>query len=170
MKIQIVYYSKYGSAGEIAHAIGKKLGTDAMSDIRQHKEIVGDLIIIGSAIYSEKPHDEILRLLSDPAGALKDKQVALFAVCVRKTLVRLGEKEGGGPMYVKKMEDALGRRPVASAVFGGRMIPEEMDEQDFSRAEAFTKRMGVGLKSVNVMSENEVDAFVQEIKKRMNLQ
>jgi menaquinone-dependent protoporphyrinogen IX oxidase len=53
VKIQIIYYSKYGSTKEIAQAIGRKLKTAVVVDVRELKEIRGDVVVIGSAIYSE---------------------------------------------------------------------------------------------------------------------
>jgi len=141
-----------------------KLGTDNLSDVRELKEITGDLIIIGSAIFVESPHKDIMHLLSDKEGKLKDKQVALFVVCLRKKYIKVGNKEGGGPIYLRKMEDALGRPPVASKIFGGRMTVAGMEEEDRKRAEAFSKRQGVSFKDVNVMSENDLEEFIREIK------
>ena len=169
MDAQIIYYSKYGSTREIAQNIGEKLGTDTISDIRELKEITGDLIIIGSAIFTEVPHKEILRLLSDKEGKLKDKKVALFVVCLRKEYLKFGDKEAGGPVYLRKMEDALGRPPVASKIFGGRMIVAEMEEEDRKRTEAFSKRGGAPFKDTNVMSATDVDEFIRDIKATENL-
>ena len=78
MTIQIIYFSKYGSTQEIAEAIGRALETDTVCDVRELGEITGDLIVIGSAIYSEVIHKDIERLLLDKDGHLRDKSVALF--------------------------------------------------------------------------------------------
>jgi menaquinone-dependent protoporphyrinogen IX oxidase len=58
MTVQIIYYSKYGSTREIAEAIGRKLQTDRVCDVRELKKITGDLLVIGSAIYSEIIHKD----------------------------------------------------------------------------------------------------------------
>ena len=52
MKIQIVYYSRYGSAKEIAFRIKEKLNAGFISDVTELNSINGDLLIIGSSIYS----------------------------------------------------------------------------------------------------------------------
>ena len=163
MKIQIIYYSKYGSTREIAQAIGRKLKTATVVDVRELKEITGDVLVIGSAIYSEVPHKDIERLLRDKEGLSEDTPVALFAVCLRKTYVKSKIGEGGGPVYIKKMERALGRRPVATMIFGGRMIVNELDAEDRERTESFAKRQGMPFKDVNVMAETEVDEFINDI-------
>ena len=163
MKIQIIYYSKYGSTQEIAHAMGRKLKTATVVDVRELQEITGDLLVIGSAIYSEVPHRDIERLLLDKEGQLEGKPVALFAVCLRKTYITSKMGEGGGPVYINKMERALGRPPVASMIFGGRMIVDELDPEDRERTESFAKRQGMPFKDVNVMAETEVDEFIEDI-------
>ncbi len=169
MNIQIIYYSKYGSTREIAQAIGKKLGTDNISDIRELKKTTGDLIIVASAIYTEVPHKEVLRLLSDEEGKLKNKKVALFVVCLRKNYLKVGNREAGGPVYLRKMEDALVKAPVASKIFGGRMIVAEMEEEDRKRTESFSKKQGRSFNDQNIMSEKEIDEFIQDIKAAMDL-
>jgi len=163
VKIQIIYYSKYGSTKEIAQAIGRKLKTATVVDVRELKEITGDVLVIGSAIYSEVPHKDIERLLLDKAGQLQDKPVVLFAVCLRKTYIKSKIGEGGGPVYLEKMERALGRPPVASMIFGGRMIVSELDAEDRERTESFAKRQGMPFKDVNVMADSDVDEFIEDI-------
>jgi len=169
MTIQIIYYSKYGSTKEIAEAIGRKLKADSVCDVRELKEITGDLLVIGSAIYSEVIHKDIEQLLIDKAGQLKVKSVAFFAVCLRKTYIKTKIGEGGGPVYINKMEKALGRPPVASKIFGGRMIVNELDPEDRERTESFARRQGMPFKDVNVMSDTDVDEFIEDIKAKMKL-
>ena len=167
MKIQIIYYSKYGSTREIAQAIGRKLKTATVVDVRELTEITGDVLVIGSAIYSEVPHKDIERLLRDKEGQLEDKPVVLFAVCLRKTYVKSKIGEGGGPVYIKKMERALGRPPVATKIFGGRMIVDALDPEDRERTESFAKRQGMPFKDVNVMADSEVDELIEDITRKI---
>jgi len=167
VKIQIIYYSKYGSTQEIAQAMGRKLKTATVVDVRELQEITGDLLVIGSAIYSEVPHRDIERLLLDKEGQLEGKPVALFAVCLRKTYIKSKIGEGGGPVYLEKMERALGRPPVASMIFGGRMIVNELDPEDRERTESFAKRQGMPFKDVNVMADSDVDEFIEDITKKI---
>lgn len=170
MTIQIIYYSKYGSTREIAEAIGRKLKADKVCEVRELKEITGDLLVIGSAIYSEVIHKDIERLLKDKEGHLGNKPVALFAVCLRKTYIKTKIGEGGGPVYIRKMEKALGRTPVASKIFGGRMIVNQLDPEDRERTEGFAKRQGMPFKDVSVMSDTDVDEFIEDITSKLQEQ
>ncbi len=169
MRVQVIYYSKYGSTREIAGSIGRKLGTDLVCDVRELKEVSGDLLIIGSAIYSEEPHKDIVRLLAERAGRLEDKQVALFVVCLAKERTRPRDVEVGGPVYLEKMGKALGRPAIAGKIFGGRMIIAEMEEGERKRTEAFYKGQGMPFVDRDSMSEAEVDEFVEEMRSRVNL-
>jgi hypothetical protein len=67
------------------------------------------------------------------------------------------------------MEKALGRSPVASKIFGGRMIVNELDPEDRERIETFAKRQGMPFKDVNVMSDTDVDDFIEDIKAKIKL-
>jgi menaquinone-dependent protoporphyrinogen IX oxidase len=164
MNAQIIYYSKYGSTKEIAESIGKELGTENIAEIRELGNVTGDLLIIGSPIYAEVSHKDILHLLRDGNGKIKDKQVALFVVCLAREHVERQGRELGGPVYLKDLENALGKAPVAGKVFGGRMIPSELEEGERNRTEAFYKKLGMPFVDVDLMSENEVKEFVQDIK------
>ncbi len=121
------------------------------------------MVIVGSAIYAEVPNVEIMHLLRDKGKKLEDKQVALFAVCLAKESRKIGDEELGGPVYLKKMERALGRTPMASKIFGGKLLLAEMNEQERKITEVFYEKQGVPFVDIDIVSEKEVNEFVQEI-------
>ena len=164
MKTQIIYYSKYGSAKEIAFRIKEKLKAGFISEITELNSINGDLLIIGSSIYSERPDKKIIDLLMDKEGFLKDKKIALFAVCLAKEAKMIGKIEIGGPVYLRKMEDALNRKPIAKKVFGGKLVPDLLSDEDYKRQEAFYKMRKLPFNEINLISEAEIDEFIRELK------
>lgn len=164
MKTQIIYYSKYGSAKEIAFRIKKKLNADVISDIAELNSINGDLLIIGSSIYSESPDKKILDLLLDEENLLKDKKIALFVVCLAKEERTVREMKIGGPVYLRKMETALKQKPVAAQIFGGRLIPDLLSQEDYKRQEAFYKMRRLTFNAVDMVSSDEIDEFVLKLK------
>jgi len=168
MKIQIVYYSRYGSAKEIACKIKDRLNAEFISDITDLNSIDGDLLIVGSAIYSETPDLKILNLLRDKGGILKNKKIALFAVCLAKEARVIREKEIGGPVYLRKMEEALNRGPIAKQVFGGKLVSSLLSDEDYKRQEAFYKMRNMPFNDADMTSEDEIDEFVREIKAAEN--
>ena len=163
MNAQIIYYSKYGSTKEIAHSIQEKLGAEHICDVRDLSDISADLLIIGSSIYKEKSHKEILRLLKDN-DRLKDKAVALFVVCLSRKLVKTPTRDVGGPVYLRQLEEALGRESIATQIFGGRMIPAEMEEEERINTEIECQKRGMPFGDIDLMNEQEVDEFVSIIK------
>ena len=164
MKAQIIYYSKYCSAKEIAFRIKEKLNAESISDITELNCINGDLLIVGSSIYSERPDKKIIDLLMDKEGFLKDKKIALFAVCLAKEAKMIGKIEIGGPVYLRKMEDALNRKPIAKKVFGGKLVPDLLSDEDYKRQEAFYKMRKLPFNEINLISEEEIDKFIRELK------
>ena len=164
MKTQIIYYSKYGSAKEIAFRIKEKLNAEFISDITDFNSINGDLLIIGSSIYSERPDKKIIDLLIDKEGLLKDKKIALFAVCLAKEAKMIGKIEIGGPVYLRKMEEALNRESVAKKAFGGKLVPDLLSDEDYKRQEAFYKMRKLPFNEINLISEEEIDEFIRELK------
>ena len=88
---------------------------------------------------------------------------------MRKEPVKLGDKKSGGPVYLRKMEEALGRPPIVSKIFGGRRIMAELDCEDREKIEAFSERLGREFNDEDIMSPEEADEFIQDIKTKMNL-
>ena len=77
---------------------------------------------------------------------------------------KVGEMEVGVPVYLKKMEETLGRPPPAGKVFGGRLIPDQLEESERKRQEAFYKKRGKPYGNIDRMSVVEVDEFARDIK------
>ena len=72
--------------------------------------------------------------------------------------------EIGGPVYLRKMETALNREPAAKKVFGGKLVPSLLSAEDYKRQEAFYKMRKIPFNEVDMISEDEIDAFVGELK------
>ncbi|MFC1592289.1 flavodoxin domain-containing protein [Thermodesulfobacteriota bacterium] len=163
MHTQIIYYSKYGATAEIARKLGDRLETDSIADINAAPSIEAELVVVGSAIYSERPSREILELLADTPGLLQDRQVALFVVCLATVLRTVGQNRIGGPVYLEKMKSVLGCAPLAEQVFGGRLILDRLEPAERQRQEAFYKKRGREYTDLDMMKEAEIDAFVDRI-------
>ena len=70
----------------------------------------------------------------------------------------------GGPVYLRQLEEALGRQSIATQIFGGRMIPAEMEEEERINTEKNCQKMGMPFGDIDLMNEQEVDEFVSIIK------
>jgi len=67
------------------------------------------------------------------------------------------------------MENALGRPPMAAKIFGGRIIPAKMEKEGRKRTAAFYKNHGMAFVEIDMMSEEEVVEFVEDIRAKLNL-
>ena len=85
-RVLIVYDTKYGATRTIANQIQDVLcASGAQVDMSLVKRIQDistyDVVILGSAIISEKWRPDILKFLKAQEGALATKHVAVFIVC-----------------------------------------------------------------------------------------
>ena len=76
----------------------------------------------------------------------------------------IGKIEIGGPVYLRKMEEALNRKPIAKKVFGGKLVPDLLSDEDYKRQEAFYKMRKLPFNEINLISEEEIDKFIRELK------
>ena len=120
--VLIVYGSFSGSTKEVAEKMKStleknKLRVDAMAadankmDLKKY-----DLVIIGSAIRGDTPHEKVLGFVKANKEELEKKKVALFIVCITITS-KYDEKRKNAEKYPGKI--AGGLTPVSTAVFAG---------------------------------------------------
>jgi menaquinone-dependent protoporphyrinogen IX oxidase len=161
----VIFASKYGSTAEYASHIAQKLGTQALRASEATSEAVSgaDFIVLGSPIYAYSVLTEMETFLEGNREILVDKPLAAFVVC-GDTLWNPEAEEGGNKNLVK-LTRFLPSDPVAVGIFGGRMIMEELDEEDGPRIRAFYKRLGREPTGYDRMEMGDVDPFVEEIKK-----
>ncbi|MDD5765121.1 MAG: flavodoxin domain-containing protein [Candidatus Marinimicrobia bacterium] len=120
--ILIVYGSYSGSTAEIATRMKTTLdnlncktvlmpASAVQTDLTQY-----DLIVIGSAIHGNKPHENVIKFIDVNRSALSKKKVAVFAVC--STITSVKEKRKANALtYPDKIANGL--KPIDRAVFGG---------------------------------------------------
>jgi len=85
-------------------------------------------------------------------------------VCLSRKLVKTPTRDVGGPVYLRQLEEALGRESIATQIFGGRMIPAEMEEEERIDTEINCQKRGMPFGDIDLMNEQEVDEFVSIIK------
>lgn len=124
--ILIVYGSYSGSTAEIATKMKATLdnlncktvlmpASAVQTDLTQY-----DLIVIGSAIHGDNPHENVIKFIDVNRSALSKKKVAVFAVC--STITSTNEKRKAHALtYPDKIANGL--KPVDKAVFGGKIPP-----------------------------------------------
>ena len=161
----VVFASKYGSTAEYATLIAQKLHTEALRASETPPEIVScaDLVVLGSPIYAYSVLPEMEEFLVNNLDILTGKALAAFVVC-GDTMWNPETGEGGDKNLVK-LTRLLPGSPFASAIFGGRMRMEELDDEDGPRIKAFYKRIGRDATGFDRMEMEKIEPFVEEITK-----
>lgn len=160
----VIYASKYGSTAQYARLIAEKLDTEALRASEAPSEAVSgaDLVVLGSPIYGYSVLPEIEDFLVGNREILAEKPVGVFVVC-GDTLwnPKAGE---GGHKNLEKLTKFLPSEPIATAVLGGRMIMDELDNEDGPRIRAFYERIDRDPTGFDRMELENVEPFVEKIK------
>ena len=161
----VLYASKYGSTRECAEAIAAALGV-AASDVAASGQAELALAgaawaVLGSPIYGPTVLPAMERFCERAREALAARELAAFVVCGDTVwLPRAGE---GGERNLGKLTRLLPREPFATAVLGGRMVVEELDEQDRALILAFYRRLGRSPEGFDRTDPTEVAAFAERV-------
>jgi menaquinone-dependent protoporphyrinogen IX oxidase len=163
----VIYATKYGSTREYAILMAEKLHTEALRASAAPSEAVSGagFIVLGSPIYSYSVLPEMEVFLERYQEILIGKPVAAFVVC-GDTLWNPKAGEGGNK-NLEKLTRFLPSEPFAVAILGGRMIMDELDEEDGPRIRAFYERLGREPTGYDRMQLGDVDPFVEEIKSKV---
>ncbi len=161
----VVFASKYGSTREYARLIAQKLDTQALRASEAHPGAIfgADYVVLGSPIYAYSVLPEMETFLEENREVLAEKSVAAFVVC-GDTLWNPKSEEGGNKNLVK-LTRFLPAEPFAVGIFGGRMVMEELDDEDGPRIRAFYMRLGREPTGYDRMELQKVEPFVEEIEK-----
>ena len=164
MKGIVIFASKYGSTAEYACLIARKLHTEALRASQAPSEAVfrADFIVLGSPIYAYSVLPEMELFLEREYRTLGRKPLAAFVVC-GDTMWNPKAGEGGNK-NLEKLIRFLPTEPFATAIFGGRMCMDELDEEDVPRIRAFYERIERDPVGFDRMEMEEVEPWVEEIK------
>ena len=165
MKGIIIFSSKYGSTREYASLIAQKLDTQALRASEAPSEEVSgaDFVVLGSPIYAYSVLLEMEEFLRKNRELLGEKPLAAFVVC-GDTMWNPKAGEGGSK-NLDKLTRFLPSEPFATAIFGGRMRMEELDNEDGPKIRAFYERIGREATGFDRMELEKVGPFVKEIEK-----
>ncbi len=144
-KIALVYGTRYGAAEDTAQWIAKGMDTDNVDVLNieniNFDETVQkyDKFIIGSGIWIDGAHKQLMKLLSEHTAVMESKIIASFIVCGTT-----GEDEAGKGRiegYFKRFHKPLTVKPKMQRHFGGRMIIEKLSEKDRKLLDNFYKNV-----------------------------
>ena len=153
--ILITYATKYGSTRQVADAIAATLDESGFSVVVAPAAAVRDLgsydgVVLGTALYTGRPHADARRFLRRHHRALARLPVAVFAMGP----LTMAEHDVEGAQ--KQLEQALAKvsdvSPVSTAIFGGVVDPKKLrfpfnrmeasDARDWHVIEAWAREIG----------------------------
>ncbi len=143
-KVALLYATRYGSTKDTAEWIAE--GLDRNIDLLDIEKISFDdtaknydLFIIGSGVWIDGVHKDMLRFLKTQKALLEDKIVASFILCGTT-----GEDVKGDErieQYFAKFHSSLDKKPALNEKFGGRLIIEQLNEKDRKILEVFYEKV-----------------------------
>jgi len=162
----LIYSTKYGSTAEYAGALARELGIRAFRT-NEPFEITGNepYYILGSPIYAFSVLPAMEDFIEEQKEMLLARPLAVFVVC-GDTMWNPRKGEGGWK-NLRKLTRLLPKEPFASAVFGGRMRMEELDEVDGPRILSFYKQLGREATGFDRMEIERVPQFAAEIRQKL---
>ena len=159
----VIYASKYGSTAEYARLMAQRLNTKALTASEAPSGAISgvDFIVLGSPIYAYSVLPDMEQFLEENQEILAGKHLAAFVVC-GDTLwnPKAGE---GGHKNLEKLTKLLPVEPFATAVLGGRMRMEDLDDEDGPRIRAFYEKVGREPTGFDRMETENVDPFIDRI-------
>ncbi len=143
-KVALIYATRYGATKDTAEWIASGIGRDIdllnIEDISFSKTIKEyNLFILGSGVWIDGVHKDMLKFLSAYKLELKDKIVASFILCGTT-----GEDVKGDErieQYFTKFHASLDKKPPLNEKFGGRMIINKLNEKDRKLLKMFYKKI-----------------------------
>lgn len=139
-KVALIYATRYGATKDTAQWIAEGIGRDI--DLLNIEEISFadtinkyDLFIIGSGIWIDGVHRDMLSFLKIYKDELKDKVIASFILCGTTNKDVKGEERIA--TYFSKFHTSLEVKPPLHQNFGGRMIIDKLNKKDRAILENF---------------------------------
>jgi menaquinone-dependent protoporphyrinogen oxidase len=143
-KVALIYGTRYGATKDTAQWIAQGLGRDI--DLLNIETIDGaqtslyyDLFIIGSGVWIDGVHKELIAFLQNQKANLNNKIIASFILCGSTPNDDNGKQRIA--QYFKKFHAPLQNEPLLHEFFGGRMIIDQLNEKDHKLLEHFYKNV-----------------------------
>lgn len=129
VRVLIGYASRTGSTADVAGMLAEQFLADGcdvvVADLRDQPLVDDfDVVVAGSAIQMQSWLPEATAWLRLRGPVLREKQVALFNVCMAATETDNPAKRDESLAYNKAAAKVV--RPVAVESFGGRYTPEKV--------------------------------------------
>jgi len=132
----IIYASRYGSTAQTAEWIAE--GMDGKADVISARNAEGvetyDHIILGSGIYNNDLHEDILVFLEKHKELVRDKTIAVFIVS--------GTPPSEAQVYLDMFAEKCGARSPLTQAFLGWLKKTLLTPEDLKVIEAYYQSIG----------------------------
>ena len=174
VKCLVVYGSKYGSTHEVAQAVAEGLGAD-LADAADRPDIGPyDVIVLGSPIYAGDYLDVIVNFVRDNRDKFGDCKTAAFITAAADMEVDPGLTGDEDELlltqqdYADGLAEMAGGQVLATRGFGGRLVPEQLDESDRKMLSWFYRfLMRDELKGFDLLNLPEARRWGEELKSQL---
>ncbi len=143
-KVALIYATRYGATKDTAEWIAQ--GAQRDIDLLNIEEISFettakkyDLLIIGSGVWIDGVHKDLLTFLETQKEHLENKIIASFILCGTTPKDQQGEARIA--QYFRKFHASLEKEPPLSNYFGGRMIIDKLNQKDKKLLKHFYKNV-----------------------------
>jgi len=136
-KCLVVFGSKYGSTAEVARAIAEGLDAEVVDVAGKPDVSEYDVIVIGSPIYAGDYLNSVTRFIRDNKNSLQDRKIGAFITAAADMELDPGltgeedEELYTQQEYADGLAEMAGGERLAARGFGGRLVPDQLDERDY---------------------------------------
>ncbi|NEX13856.1 MAG: hypothetical protein C1941_04035 [Prosthecochloris sp.] len=170
-KTALIYATRYGATKETATWIQEgmqgpvdllDIETISFSDVTARY----DHFIIGSGVWIGGVHKKIIEFLESRKKELSGRVLATFVVCGTDGSTESGRKRIDG--YFTPLYACLDKKPLLSRYFGGRVIVENLTDEDRQALTVFYKTyLRAELRSWDRTDPEKAALFGGEVKRRL---
>ncbi len=167
-KTALIYATRYGATKETAGWIkeGMQRPVDLLDvESISFTEVIAryDNFIIGSGVWIGGVHKRIIEFLESRKNELDGRVVATFVVCGTDGSTESGRKRIDG--YFMPLYACLDKKPLLSRYFGGRVIVENLTDEDREALRVFYKTyLRAELRSWDRTDPEKASLFGGEVK------
>ena len=166
----VIYASRYGSTQEYARAIADGLEFSALnvSEVgSEHFNGSGSIlpVVLGSPIYGYSVLPEMVRFLERFGSQIQGRVAGAFVVC--GDTLWIPEAGEGGNANLDKLTSLLSEPVPAVAVFGGRMVMSDLNDEDRQKILTFYEKIGKEPVGFDRMDLDAIEPFVDMIKEQL---
>jgi menaquinone-dependent protoporphyrinogen oxidase len=142
-KVGLIYATRYGATKDtaewIAQGMNRKVDLLNIEDISADTAKKYDFFIVGSGVWIDGVHKDVLRFLERNKVELKEKIIASFIVCGTTAKDEKGAERI--EQYFTRFHSKMQEKPALNEYFGGRITIEKLNEKDRKMLEMFYKKV-----------------------------